>query len=73
MKSMDTDEIWSRKEACHAMASRMHVADVSSGSCTCRRCGAQKPACVAVTADAGQFFEAVTLSQAISAAAQCLS
>lgn len=73
MRSMDTDEIWPLKEACHVMASRMHVADVSSGSCTCRRCGAQKPACVAVTADAGQFFEAVTPSQAISAAARCLS
>ena len=50
-----------------------HVAGVSAGACTCGRCGMQKPTCVAVMADAGQFFEAVTSSQAISAAARCLS
>ena len=73
VRNMETDEIWSLKDACHVMSSRMHVASVSTGSCTCRRCGVQKPSCVAVTADAGQFFERVTPSQAISAAARCLS
>ena len=73
MRSMDTDEVWSLKDACHVMSSRMHVAGVSAGSCTCTRCGVEKPTSVALTADAGQFFEAVAPSQAISAAARCLS
>ena len=73
VRSMDTDEVWSLKDACHVMSSRMHVAGVSAGSCTCRRCGVEKPTSVALTADAGQFFEAVAPSQAISAAARCLS
>ena len=51
-----SDEIWSLKEACDTMTSRIKTARVTEGRPMCVRCGVTKPLCVALTADAGQFF-----------------
>ena len=67
------DEIWSLKEACDTMASRIKTARVTEGRPVCDRCGKTKPVCVALTADAGQFFETVQPQQALAAARKCLS
>ena len=71
--SCRSDEIWSLKEACRTMSSRCRTARVSEGMLHCGRCGCEKPTCVAITADAGQFFETVQPSQAVNAARRCLS
>ena len=72
-QSCPSDEIWSLKDACQIMSSRCKTAKVSDGLQHCGRCGCDKPTCVAITADAGQFFETVQPPQAIAAARRCLS
>ena len=66
------DEVWSLKEACPILEHRMRFADVAHGDPYCCRCGCPKSNTVAVTADAGQFFEAVQARQAIAAARRVL-
>jgi hypothetical protein len=65
------DEVWSL-EACPILEHRMRFADVAHGDPYCCRCGCPKSDTVAVTADAGQFFEAVQARQAIAAARRVL-
>ena len=54
------------------MARRMEAAQARQGVGVCARCLREKPRCVALVADAGQFFEAVAPPQAIEAARRVL-
>ena len=68
------DEVWSLGEACYAMRRRMLIAHVRahSGCSSCARCCCDKPSVVVLTADAGQFFEAVSPGYAERVVRVCL-
>lgn len=68
------DEVWSLGEACRTMRSRLQTAGVRahSGHTTCARCCCRKPSVVILTADAGQFFEAVSPGYASRVVRACL-
>ena len=57
------DEIWSLRDAATIVDHRLLLANVKDSAivrCVCGRCGADKRHVVILTADAGQFFEAVS-------------
>ena len=61
------DEVWSLKDSSRVVDRRMVFACVADGGFCCCRCGCPKDRTVAITADAGQFFESVQARQAIAA------
>lgn len=68
------DEIWSLKDTCCIMSDRLRMADIKHGvrTCSCARCGCEKEPFVALTADAGQFFEVVSPRYALWVTRQVL-